>query len=236
MSLAVRFTAVTLVVCLIGVVFTEGIPVLLISKFQVFKLTVLVKLFAVIYLAAGICALLPQRGAYPHHAPTRLETSLAIGVLLVSLGIAAASAGRMDLPWGKPKEDAWSRIENWARWSTPVDALFAIPPSNGSFRSRGRRAIVVNYGAFPFRDADMTAWYDRLLDVAPIHPPKRGLGVKPVLDSAFFARPAADWDMLSQRYGIEYVVTLSDSAERMPFPPRFRAEPWMVVEMLQVRP
>lgn len=228
----VRFAGVTLALCALATVFTEAYPLLIVAKLQVFKLTVLLKLLAVIFLAAGLLRLAPARwrAAFDDH-PTR-SPAVALTLLAAGLGSVWLHADRIQPPWQTEPNEPERQVETWARAATAVDALFAVPPSDGSFRSNAQRAIVINYGAFPFRDADMVTWYARLLDVAPIQPPRRGLGVKTALDSAFYAHSSDAWLRLRSRYGIDYVA---GDARRfrpdLPFEVAFRADSWVVLRL-----
>lgn len=58
---------------------------------------------------------------------------------------------------------AWTGAARFARAETPPDTVFVVPPRLGGFRLVGRRAVVVDNKVFPFGDADMQEWYERML-------------------------------------------------------------------------
>lgn len=53
-------------------------------------------------------------------------------------------------------------IEQWARQSSPEDAVFVVPPSLGQFRFGAQRAIVVDFKAIPFADEALREWNSRM--------------------------------------------------------------------------
>jgi hypothetical protein len=52
----------------------------------------------------------------------------------------------------------------FARQNTPADSLFIVPPDLGNFQLVAQRAVVVQWKAFPFSDAAMEQWYERMRD------------------------------------------------------------------------
>lgn len=51
---------------------------------------------------------------------------------------------------------------DWARTTTPVDAVFLTPPSLGRFRLMARRAVVVDLKSPPLVPDELVEWYRRL--------------------------------------------------------------------------
>jgi len=54
-------------------------------------------------------------------------------------------------------------VEKYALLNTPAESVFLTPPNWGEFRILARRAIVVDFKAFPFSDKAMEEWYNRML-------------------------------------------------------------------------
>lgn len=226
--------------CTLAIVFVEAVPVTLVAKLQFFKLTVLVMLFATILGTAAVAHLLPpalrRLGAYLLD-----RRRLGLGIVLLLVGVVGVMAVRGA---GRPGamlhplrhlESPLGEVETWARTETPVDALFAVPPSVSSFRTFARRSIVANYAGFAFSDRDMQRWFARLMDVAPIPPPPTGYSVKPVLDAAYHRHTAADWRQLQTGYGVGYVL-VDRSAVRLPFSVAFENAAWTVYRLPEAAP
>ncbi len=55
-------------------------------------------------------------------------------------------------------------VEKYALLNMPEESVFLTPPNWGEFRLLARRAIVVDFKAFPFSDKAMEEWYNRMLD------------------------------------------------------------------------
>lgn len=233
----IRVASVILVACIVTAVFTEVWPVLLVAKFQAFKLTVVLKFLLIVVISGALIIVLPDTVTRPFEpflrpGRTRDVASILASVLVIVLAmtkpaflsphIAADVHARSDL----------GRMESWIATHSENDAVFAVPPSNSTFRSNARRAIVIDYAAFPFDDADMITWFSRLLDVAPIKPPSSGLGVKPVLDEAYHGHTTADWMSLRSKYGIDFLlVDQSELTSRPGFDPVHEEGRWKLYRL-----
>ena len=127
-----------------------------------------------------------------------------------------------------PTTDPAEQVAAWARESTDKDAVFAVPPHWAHFRSQSQRAIVVNFKAIPFHQPYMTQWFARLLDMAPVTPPRRGgLNLISALDSAYLALPNEEIHRLSSTYGFQYIVRHEADAPEN-FQLEYQADPWTV--------
>jgi hypothetical protein len=124
------------------------------------------------------------------------------------------------------------QVETWARTNTPTDAVFAVPPTWSSFRSHARRAIVINFKSFPYRDALIYTWFERLTDLAPAPlPDQPDPDLQARLDSAFLHQPAGALHRTAMRYDTDYVVQ-DRALEDTRFVEVFRAAPWIVYEVV----
>ena len=185
-----RFLSVVAAVCAGTFVFTTRWPVFFITQLQGFKLTVLAKALLVISLSGWIVSALPAalRGRLANLLRWR-RSGLALVLLLwaATLGAGLAEVGRPGrlLEPRVHRTSALGQVERWARAETPQKARFAVPPSASSFRSNARRAIVINFKAFPHGGTSVHAWYGRLLDWAPIPLQAHGPDVLARLDSAY---------------------------------------------------
>jgi hypothetical protein len=221
---------------------TEWLHFLPVAKLQLFMLTVPAKLLLGIGIAGAIVAYLPA--GIVHRATRFLERPIAhvyaLGLLLVA-GLALDRiapervSGRI-YPF-REQVSMEAPMEHWVRQHTPLDAVVAIPPSVSSFRTRARRAIVVNHKAFPYRDADIADWFARLTDVAPLPLPTRSdAALTARLDSAYEAVPAGRWRTLSERYGIDYLVRRSPLRDSAGFEPVYTVAPWWVYRIPEESP
>lgn len=207
----VRFVVAAIVTCIVTAIFTEVWPVLIIAKFQAYKLTVVLKFLFLVVVAAAVVTLLPDRlsrgldGLLKPGAATTIASLVAV-IVVVALAAAKPSFLEARLLHDLHMRSDLGRMETWIRDNTDKDAVFAIPPDNSTFRSNALRAIVINYPAFPFDDVDMVVWYDRLTDIAPVDPPASGLGIKPVLNEAYHDQPADAWVELADKYDIAFLL------------------------------
>ncbi len=213
--------------CVLSLLCTEFLRIDTIAKLQFFKLTVLVKVFCVILISNATAQLILRffrrtlKAYFDHEHYASGATVLITAILLLvspdALGLRPTSASI-------PAE----QVAAWAKESTDVDAIFAVPPQWSHFRSQAQRAIVVNFKAVPFHQPYMTQWFTRLMDIAPISPPQRGgTEVMAVLDSAYYALPAQEIQQLASKYGFEYVVRQEGAAPEE-FESVYRAGPWSV--------
>lgn len=198
--------------CVIATMFTEFFPVLLIAKLQLFKMTVLAKLFFVILICGAVAFWLPNAVRRPIRiALRRPGWSLTI-VAIVWIGVGAAvviSDGVLHERVGpfRRAEQPIGMVQTWAKRNTPISSIFAVPPSFDSFRSEAHRTIVINYKAIPYEDEQMVTWFERLTNMAPIELQDRG-GRETLaqLDSAYANLTEEELRDLSEQYRFNYVV------------------------------
>ncbi len=226
-TLILRILVIITGLCTIGFLGAEVWSIEFITKLQLFKLSVLVKVFCVIFISNAAAKLILHfhrqtfTAFFDHGHYALAMTVLIVGTLLLvspdALGIRPTDALT-------PKEE----VAKWARDSTSHLSVFAVPPGWGHFRSQSQRAIVVNFKAVPFHQPYMAQWYARLLDIAPIDPPQRGGGaIISKLDSAYFSLSSQQIRSLSSKYGFDYIVR-QDSAITGDFESVYRKDPWIV--------
>ena len=198
--------------CVISAVFTEFVPVLMVAKLQLFKMTVLAKLFFVILICGAVTFWLPDAIRHPMRSILlKPQWSLSV-MVLIAIGVVTAvvkTDGFLHERVGpfRRGEEPIGQVQSWVKRNTPTASIFAVPPSYSSFRSETHRTIVINYKAIPFEDEQMLVWFDRLLDMAPIELPERG-GQETMaqLDSAYARLSAAELGRLAEQYRFEFVV------------------------------
>ncbi len=220
--------AVIALLCLAAWFFSEVYPLSLIVKLQLFKSSVIAKVICLTLLGAAIPDPDFHRLSKFFQQPSVRAAAAALPLLLV---IALFT----DVVREEHIEPI-SAVESWARADVEPDALFAIPPSISSFRSRAQHAILVNYAAVPFRPEDMREWYARLRNLAPVAAPVRGIALKAQLDEAYHHRTLDDWMRLREQYGIDYFVYARTAEPAYPLPVVYKDSYWSVYRLTEERP
>lgn len=228
--LTLRLLALVAGALMLGLVFTEGVPFLPIAKLQLFKLTVPAKVLLLAWVAGWAVAWLPPAWA-PRLTAYFAGAMAVLGGVLLAASLAGAAwlrAPRHDQARALRPE---GQVAAWARAHTPATAVFAVPPSWSFFRSAARRAVVVNFKAFPYEDARMLAWLRRMQALAPMPLPARaGPGLQARLDSAYAARVATTWPRLRGDYGAAYAV-VPDTVVLAGAALRFEAGAWRLYQL-----
>ena len=199
---------ILMVLCLFALCFTEIWPILTIGKLQLFKLTVILKILLLI----PIARVLACRGQALAMQFIDRKNLLQYSVVLFALGLIAlagsysyAQSRNKIYPADTPR--AQIELENWIRDNTTANSLFAIPPGVSWFRSRTKRSIVINHKAFPYRDADIYTWFERLQQWAPIELPDRtDRSLISRLDSSYHALEPKTLESLVVQYGATHLL------------------------------
>lgn len=224
----------TLLFMTTGLVCTEVFPVLFVAKLQLFKITVFARIVLITLACGAFVQVVP--GWFRQFSERLLNNRLFLTGLVLSawLAVTLASFAQVDFftkrwgPYNREKSDL-GRIETWAQAETPRDALFAIPPSVSSWRSHTKRALVINFKAFPYDDELMFSWYERLMDVAPIPPGTAGGGVVLArLDHAYENLSPARMAEIAGKYGITHFVRSTPLTPHPSFQQVYTAGEWAV--------
>jgi hypothetical protein len=93
-------------------------------------------------------------------------------------------------------------LYEWARTTTPVDAVFLTPPSLSGFRLLARRAIVVDLKSPPLVPDELVEWYRRLCRVTG----EPYLHDAPQADELWNAAPKAVLLARAKELGADYLV------------------------------
>ena len=94
--------------------------------------------------------------------------------------------------------------------NTPDKSIFLTPPMWGQFRFLARRAIVVDFKAFPFDDIAMQEWYERITNCYGL-PQSKGFNMRDELVQNY--QNIDDDTMLSlkEKYNISYAVLFNQT-------------------------
>jgi len=117
--------------------------------------------------AAGAHLRLAAASPWPARAAFAVASAgVAAALLVAAPRLPAAYATQLPAPAFTVAAQQGEEVDlaNYARKNTPAGAVFLTPPNFGSFRLLARRAIVVDFKAFPFQDAAMLDWRRRLID------------------------------------------------------------------------
>jgi len=106
-------------------------------------------------------------------------------------------------------------MAEYIRNNTPEDAIFYIPPRFGEFRYLARRAVVVDFSAYPFQDLAMREWFLRIAACYGISD-KLGFDSLPQLNETVYHITNEELIALSEIYGFKYAVVYDSSQTNLP--------------------
>jgi hypothetical protein len=99
-------------------------------------------------------------------------------------------------------------LSQFVQSNTAEDAIFLSPPLFGFLRTEAKRAIVVDFKAFPFQEAAMQEWYQRIEDCY-------GLDTD-LLDAVYQDMTDAKVIQLQHKYGFNYAVLHAKTETKIP--------------------
>lgn len=98
-----------------------------------------------------------------------------------------------------------SEIVSYVKKNTSPQSVFLTPPLWGQFRFVAKRAIVVDFKAFPFSELAMDEWYSRIINCYG-NPKGTGFGMINELYNNYAAIDDKSLLRLSKSYGFSYAV------------------------------
>jgi hypothetical protein len=138
-------------------------------------------------------------------------TSISLSLLVIVTTL--AHQNRLGLSTVSDGSPAMQHVGRWARQSTPIDAVFLIPPGDGSFRLASLRSAVVSFKHVPQLNGELLEWKRRLDDVTGIdvstlrgHMPRTQRN----LDTLYNARNPESLFNVARRYHASYLVIERD--------------------------
>ncbi|MEL6128836.1 MAG: DUF6798 domain-containing protein [Cyanobacteria bacterium J06633_23] len=93
-----------------------------------------------------------------------------------------------------------------ARDATSIDALVLVPPSDRMFRFYSQRSAVVSFKAFPFTDAGIVTWQERMEAMLGELPAE----IEEKLDGLFMQRTGAELGAIAANYNATHILTRQD--------------------------
>lgn len=102
-------------------------------------------------------------------------------------------------------------VAEFVRQNTPEESVFLTPPMWGQFRLLARRAIVVDFKAFPFADTAVAEWYERITSCYG-NPIRTGFAMVDELDENYRNIDDDTLLALQERYLISYAVLYNQTS------------------------
>lgn len=145
------------------------------------------------------------------HGWSRLSRRFALsGIALVVIILTATQGRGLQSLW-LPTDDApYLALCDWVRRSTPVDALFLVPPDEQAFRLAARRAIVVNFKGVPQLSGELPEWRRRLeavLDMDLLELPRGMHATLAAIRQRYDALPPQHLAHVARQFDADYVIT-----------------------------
>lgn len=202
---------VALLVAVLGTVILEHA---LITKLQLFKLTVLAKVILVPGLVVGVFRFVPGSLKFWLEELLRKRLTIipfaSVPLLLAILASSWSPVATRTRPSLARNSSSEGVMLAWIKMNTGKGTVFAIPPTLSGFRYRAERAIFVDFKAFPFHDDEMIEWYRRLLSEAPIQRLARGGTIAmQSLDDAYNDMSPTTVERLVHTEGIHFILRRS---------------------------
>ncbi len=197
-------------ICIVAYVGTEVAQNLTIAKLQLFKMTLLIKALMVMLIADALIRVLPDSATRRldqlcFTQPAYLAGLFVIGLVTVLL-VQPDRLSNKVYPW-RASENPEIELAQWASRNTLPAEVFAVPPSWSAFRSHARRAIVINHKAFPYNDADIRTWFERLQDMAPLQlPDQTDATLLKTLDLKYNTLTPTALEELGFTYSFDYII------------------------------
>lgn len=192
----------------------------------------------VIYTVAVLAALLLRR--WPRILSYPLMTAGVLVVLVLALGFEnSAFIDRIERLLGRSIHpqitlEALSGdsvdMARFASGHTPSESVFLTPPGMGEFRYLAQRAIVVDFGAFPFQDQAMLEW-KRRIDACYDYPDRSGWDGLQEMKLKYRVIEDPEIHALREQYSIDYAVL--DARTDTHFPVLFENSTYKLIQLTE---
>ncbi len=111
--------------------------------------------------------------------------------------------------------DSFMDVAMQCELRTVPGALFLTPPNFGPFRYMAKRAIVVDYQAFPFQEQAILEWYERVTDSYGV-PGNTGIGAYPELHAFYRKLDDQQLEILADKYDIDFAILYNETETDRP--------------------
>ena len=194
---------ILIITTLISWIFTELIPSKLIVSLQLLRLLDLLKWFTILLLANSITHWCLQKKMFPKF---KILSIIFLLVLVSYKSIIYSNKNSTYLEF-MILETSKSDISNYIKENTPKKSLFLTPHDFGFIRVYSKRAIVVDYKAFPFQNAAMQEWYQRIENCYGLD--------KDNFEKNYHQISNEKMMILHKKYGFEYAILHIDTPTKV---------------------
>ena len=171
-----------------------------VGRLQLFKFSLIVKLFSVVSVALyAENALLRNRRERPYILVVASLLSMALLIVAFSTDRGQKRVARYQNYLSSPEFE----IASWSRMHVPKDAVVLIPPSDSRFRIHAARSVVVNFKSVPFDDIE--GWHRRLQSLCPSSPQ-----ISQQMDQCFNGLSAGALARIARRWEASHVLRRDD--------------------------
>lgn len=205
---------------------------------QPFKLAVLVRLVSVIAIscvAAGFLERLAMdtapRTLMPHAERRIQQTALLVVLTAAMLPLVSDYWRERALPFLSEERVQMYTLGEHIYTTTPPDALVIVPPDWSGFQFASRRAQWVSFKAFPFEEAGVQRWKERLELIGAPARGKAGLEWRQALAMSYRTRTPEAWNQVLVQVDATHALLPKSNA---PKPHVFCQHGWCLVELSRI--
>ncbi|MBL4605887.1 MAG: hypothetical protein JKY02_09580 [Flavobacteriaceae bacterium] len=218
----IQIKTITLILVGLSIIswfFTEIIPSKLIVSLQLLRLLDILKWFTILLVANGISNWCIQKKIFPKF---RIISILLLFVLVLYKPITYFKNSN-DIKYFEliTLEVSKNDISNYIKENTTEKSLFLTPHDFGFVRVYSKRAIVVDYKAFPFQNAAMQEWYKRIKDCYGLEKDKFEEKYHQLTDEKIMT--------LHKEYGFNYAILHNETSTKIPV--LYKNEKYKIVDL-----
>lgn len=201
-------------------------------KFQFLRMSVFLTLFGAVALITLLNTLAERKST-----PALIWANLALVAIALSLYLLPSTRQASPPSFGVRKfseqDNDWVRVCQWVSRNAPPGVLFLSPPGNEGFTYLSERSTVVEFKINPDGPQFLSAWYERLTDVAGgTLPDREGFANAPLLNRAYASLSADSVRRIGEKYGADYAVLIKPAPNE--FETLYENDRYKVVRLFKV--
>ncbi|MFY0630035.1 MAG: hypothetical protein JXR05_06610 [Flavobacteriaceae bacterium] len=207
---AIQIQTIAIVLVSLSIIswfFTEVMPSKLIVSLQLLRLLDILKWITILLIANSISNWCYRKNIFPKFK----IVSILFLIALVSFKGILYFKNSNDIPRYSeltPLEVSKNDISIYIKENTTKESLFLTPHNFGFIRVYSKRAIVVDYKAFPFQNSAMLEWYQRIKNCYGLDKNKFEESYHQLTDEKIIT--------LHKKYGFDYVVLYVGTSTKNP--------------------